>query len=84
MLPGSPHSPMHRAAFAAAAIRPLPRDRAAQQAFAPAIPLIVDGILTAPAWVPGVLAAIGLGGLLSSDTPEEDDETKRCREVKDK
>jgi hypothetical protein len=39
---------------------------------------------TAPAWLPGLLGVVGLGLLLSSDTPQEDEETKRCTEVKNK
>lgn len=40
--------------------------------------------VTAPAWLPGLLGVVGLGLLLSSDTPQEDEETRRCREVKEK
>ena len=75
------HAPVLQPVAFAARRPPAPdRNPAIRPAFAPAIPAIV----TIPEWLPPVLAILGLGGLLTSDTIQEDEETKRCKEVKDK
>jgi hypothetical protein len=51
-----------------------------------ALGLGAAAITAAPAWLPGLLGAVGLGLLLSGDTPrdKEKEEEERCREAADK